>query len=210
MADLIPTFEQFYNESEKSPEERLVDAALVKLQEPIEKLIDAGVNIDYVDKKSGYSALHNAVSTNNLKLVEYLCSKGANVNIRGQFGDTPAMLAAYHGHVEILKYLVTKGADKNVKNYDGYNLLHEAISGGHIKMIDYVVSVLKVNPLDVNSAGDPPIHQVLATDNSSLLKYLMSRYKDILTSLEIRGSRGMTLKAKAEDLGKKKILDILK
>ena len=53
------------------------------------------------------------------EIVEYLVSKGANIEAKDDYNYTPLHLASYFGKPDIVKYLVSKGANKNAKDKDG-------------------------------------------------------------------------------------------
>ena len=81
-----------------------------------------GKQSDCIDAKGGRgkTPLHCACSfANNLPVVEYLISKGANVDAKDNDSWTPLHFAANNHRPEIVKYLVSKGANKNIKNTDG-------------------------------------------------------------------------------------------
>lgn len=67
----------------------------------------------------GRMPLHVAADFGQDEVVEYLISKGANVNAPDKHGITPLLSACYEGHVSCVKILLEKGADKNCKGPDG-------------------------------------------------------------------------------------------
>ena len=54
------------------------------------------------------STLHLAVQSNNLDLVKYLVSEGADVNARNTSMATPLMLACHHNSHEIIHHLLDR------------------------------------------------------------------------------------------------------
>lgn len=93
-----------------------------KVQELVEKK-KANVNATY-DK--GKTPLHWAVISGDLKMVAYLIAKGAKLDSRDDYGDTPLHKAAFRQSdvLDIIKYLVMKGADINSRNRYGWTPLH--------------------------------------------------------------------------------------
>ncbi len=59
----------------------------------------------------GYTPLHEAVSGNKSKVINYLKHKGANVNAKANSGYTPLHLAASAGHIDCVTTLLECGAD---------------------------------------------------------------------------------------------------
>ncbi|WP_371219232.1 ankyrin repeat domain-containing protein [Orientia tsutsugamushi] len=72
--------------------------------------------------------MHAAASSSreNINIATLLLKKGADVNIKNQYGSTPLHAAVYHKHINIATLLLKKGADVNIKNQYGYTPLHLA------------------------------------------------------------------------------------
>ncbi|XP_041367639.1 myotrophin-like [Gigantopelta aegis] len=68
---------------------------------------------------SGRLAIHYAADYGQPDVIEYLISKGADVNIPDKHGITPLLAAIYEGHTKCVKSLLQKGADKNGKDPSG-------------------------------------------------------------------------------------------
>ncbi len=83
----------------------------------------ANVNATY---DRGKTSLHWAVTGADLKMVAYLIARGAVVDARDEYGDTPLHKAALKKDVDldIIKYLVLKGANVNAVNRYGWTPLH--------------------------------------------------------------------------------------
>lgn len=80
----------------------------------------------------GWTALHMAALNGRKEVAELLLAKGANVNAKDVFHDTPLHLAARsHRTLEVAELLLAKGADVNAKNYWGATPLHVAVEEGH-------------------------------------------------------------------------------
>lgn len=108
--------------------------------------------------------LFQATYDGNLSDVVEALKKGADVNARGQFGDTALNEAAEHGHVEVVKHLLEAGA--HIENLGGADKtpLMSAAFAGHVEVVrlllekgakvndDLLSSVqLKVNILEENA-----------------------------------------------------------
>jgi ankyrin repeat protein len=77
---------------------------------------------------SGDSALHSAVESNRLDLVQILVKFGADINSLQSDGETPLHLACFKGNCEIVQYLLDNKADPNVQNsLLGKTPLHYAV-----------------------------------------------------------------------------------
>ena len=75
----------------------------------------------YVQQK-----LFNAISEGNLHSVKFFLEKGAKINARNEFDQTPLEKATYYGSLEIVMLLLRNGAEINAKNSVGWSPLHKA------------------------------------------------------------------------------------
>ncbi|XP_071111894.1 serine/threonine-protein phosphatase 6 regulatory ankyrin repeat subunit A-like [Haliotis cracherodii] len=95
--------------------------------------------------------LHLACKKGDLDRLTCILSESlVNLNIRGQYGRTPLMMAAEKGHRQVIDLLVTQGADVSLVNDDRNDILHVACLGGHVDLVKYVLSK-KV--ADINNRG---------------------------------------------------------
>ena len=60
-----------------------------------------------------------ACENGHFPIVEYLISKGANIEIKDEDGWTPLHYASDFEYPSIVEYLISKGADKTAKNNNG-------------------------------------------------------------------------------------------
>jgi ankyrin repeat protein len=75
--------------------------------------------------------LHDAVGNNQLRMVQYLLDKGADVSVVTSDGLTPLHMAAQNGNIEIIKVLLTHGARVNALDSKGWTPLDRAKKWGH-------------------------------------------------------------------------------
>jgi ankyrin repeat protein len=68
---------------------------------------------------AGRMAIHYAADYGHADVVEYLISKGADVNLPDKHGISPLLCAVYEDHVDVVRLLVNKGASKAGKAPDG-------------------------------------------------------------------------------------------
>jgi ankyrin repeat protein len=83
-----------------------------------------------------------AADAGHLNVVQYLVSKGANVNAKDRNGYTPLLLALVsdNADIELLKVLVGEGADVNVKAAsDGFTALHWAAANNRVDAISFLL-----------------------------------------------------------------------
>jgi ankyrin repeat protein len=75
-----------------------------------------GVLLDFIDvnlrePNKGNSPLLYAVNFGKIETVEFLLSRGADINIQNLAGDTPITKAIYKNDTDMVKYLISKGAN---------------------------------------------------------------------------------------------------
>ncbi|XP_057709722.1 myotrophin [Corythoichthys intestinalis] len=68
---------------------------------------------------SGSKPIHHACDYGQTCVLEFLISKGADINAPDKHGFTPLLIATFEEHCNIVKVLLEKGADKDWKGPDG-------------------------------------------------------------------------------------------
>lgn len=82
--------------------------------------------------------------------VQSLLARGADINSRGPYGNTPLMAAALTGHTDTLRLLRQRGADINARGSTGRTALMEAALEGYAD----AVKVLLDSGADVNAKDE--------------------------------------------------------
>lgn len=77
-----------------------------------------GIPIDSVDQR-GFTPLHYASFSGNMKLTLFLIERGAKITAKNCYGQTPLLLACYAGHENVAHFLLQKGANIDDKQIDG-------------------------------------------------------------------------------------------
>jgi ankyrin repeat protein len=76
------------------------------------------------------NALLDAARQGDGATVRAFLDRGAPVNLRDSAGNTPLMLAAYHGHADLVGELAARGADVDLLNDRGQSPLAGAAFKG--------------------------------------------------------------------------------
>ena len=79
--------------------------------------------------------LMDAACLGDLKLLQQLIKKGADVNMKTLDERTPLMCAARGGHLDVVKALIALGADVNAKTIYGHTALMEAAEKGNLGIV---------------------------------------------------------------------------
>jgi len=80
------------------------------------KYIDNGMDVNVINDKNGWSALHYASFKGYSKMVQILLENGADVDMKNFKGQTALHLAAKKGNLEVVKVLLSYGADPEAKD----------------------------------------------------------------------------------------------
>jgi ankyrin repeat protein len=84
---------------------------------------------------NGRSLLHAAVVSGNLRLVQLLISRGANINHRNRLGSTALMGAAAAGDNEMITMLLSAGADVSARRTPYESILLAPVHNGHLETV---------------------------------------------------------------------------
>jgi len=108
-----------------------------------------------VRDNNGYSTLHSVISSSFshnssilVEMVRFLIEKGADVNARGQHGETPLFGAALRSKIEVLHLLIENGADIEAQNNFGSRALHVAATHDVLPIVKELVTRYHV---DINA-----------------------------------------------------------
>ena len=89
--------------------------------------IDAGSDVNEVNKNSGQIALHYASIHDHLLILKLLIDNGSNVNLKDKIGMTSLHLTSLGGHKDAAKMLIDSGALLNTLNIHGETPLDTAL-----------------------------------------------------------------------------------
>lgn len=132
-----------------------------------------GADLNLKPKRpGGDTLLHTVTVSGNLGLVQFLVSKGADVNAKGEYGITPMSLAAVYDHDEIVRFLVSKGADMDVRDSSGLTPLCTAVITRRFEIVKFLVS----KGADVNAKdndGRTPLYW--AEGHPEISEFLISK-----------------------------------
>lgn len=135
----------------------------------IDAALASGTKIDDLEPGSGATALILACTAEDIKTMEYLIRKGANVDLKNGNGETPLGCAVYRKDEPTVKLLVAKGADVNLKARLGMPMAI-ALTFGSYSMVELLYnSGVDVQATDENGLNASQM-AVVHKDKKKILK----------------------------------------
>lgn len=126
----------------------------------------------------GFTLLHIAACEGNVNAMGMLLSRGADVNARGVYGETPLMCAARVGAVNAVECLLTKEAQIDAHDRDGNTALHWACGEGHTDIADVLIA--NGAGVAVHSVyGMTPLEHAVIGCSSETVKLLAAHGADV-------------------------------
>jgi len=119
------------------------------------------------------SPLSAAVEIGNLRMVQFLIDRGANVNLKSQTGETPLALAVQKRFFDVAQLLIERGSSIDGL-YDGDTLLHTSASKGDLAITELLLR--KGIPIDMkNSVGRTPLFLAIENYNLEVAQLLIDK-----------------------------------
>jgi len=145
----------------------------------------------------GSTPLHQAVRLNDLKTVEALIKKGADVKAATRYGVTPIGIATLNGNAAVLRRLLDAGADPNTATPGGETALMTAARTGSTD----TVTLLLDRRANVN-AKDPVRSQTalmwaVTENHPDVVKLLVARGAEVRAQTTVMAPRGEYVAARA-------------
>ncbi|GEM_PF-5634989 len=136
------------------------------------------------------SLLHVAVKCGNIRVVDFLIKRGADINITDKNNQTPLFYAAKDSNlINVFIYLLNNGADFTLKDTYGNNVLHTMVDAGNFRgVLVFLSSVSKFNWDTFNLEGYTPLYMAIRNKRDDLAVLLMENGASVSISNDV----GMT------------------
>ncbi|KAA6399316.1 MAG: putative ankyrin repeat protein [Streblomastix strix] len=150
-------------------------------------LLESGIDIETSDI-DGMTSLCWAVQLQNVALVSYLISKGANTNVfcKANF-DTPVSLACKVGNIAILHLLLQNGGDSEYRDPRGVTLLMSAAASKQPLICEYLIRRGMI--LGEDNFGHSALHWASSHGDPSVISLLLHHFPE---SINIKDLNQMT------------------
>ena len=170
---------EFYKARPKDLEPNIFKACKEGKLSSVQWLIEKeNVNKDLIDSNNCTPILI-ACQGGQPEIVDYLISKGANIEVKDKNGDSLIHFATIGGFLSIVQYLIEKqNINKEIKGKGGKTPLHYACEKGHLPIIEYLVSK-GVNIEARDKKEKTPVHYACQGGHLQIVEYLMSKYVNI-------------------------------
>jgi len=126
------------------PEDEVNDTAdRKKLQKILNILIKYGADVNMMTGKDQIGAIHMTAGSDNSKLLRWLISQKANVNLLTKTSDhySALMIGAKYCYVHVMAELVNANCDLNLTNKEGHTALHIAAMFGQSRSALFLLRV---------------------------------------------------------------------
>ncbi|KAF8674175.1 Ankyrin repeats (many copies) [Rhizoctonia solani] len=149
--------------------------------ERVKALIEEqGVSPNAADDVIGYTPMHAAASYGHIPILTYLISKGGDVNITDEEGDTPLYTAET---VAVAQFLVEHGALVDVTNSEGVSPI-ETTEEDFPEVATYLRSKTSLPPRHQEEQTQAQEHEAASEE---LTAELIARTQEIITRAEREG-----------------------
>ncbi len=136
---------------------------------------DGGMPVDKPDA-AGQTALMYAAQTGRIEVIEYLLSKGADINAQsGVFGlGTPLIYAASGNRLEAIELLIDRGADIDATTSRKSTALMIAAAQGHVEAVKLLLEK-GANP-NLKNKEDQTVLDVARSQNQEAVVQLLEDF----------------------------------
>ena len=131
--------------------------------------------------------IHIASKYNNIRVLNFLISLKANMNIKNKEGDTALHFASKHNNIDSLNILLKNGANIKLKNNKGRSLLFNIVKNKNIDILNFIYN----NGINIHTKDNDDnnlIHySLLENPDYNIIRFLIDKN----VSLQEKNNKGM-------------------
>lgn len=142
----------------------------------INRLIDAGINVNIIDSLGNTALIYCCKQGYKLSIFNRLLDAGADVNIKNLQGESALDYAYQTGNKEFINLLLSKGA---VKSTDSFNALIQAITIGDLNTVTKLLQSVD----NINRRFDKPTKYVNEKPKTLLTVAVQNKHVQIAEEL---------------------------
>lgn len=186
-------------------------AIILKQYNIVNTMIEQHTNTNTTENCYEKTPLVWAVTKNDMRMIQLLISKGADVNLFGNDEVTPLIQAVADGNLQIIDYLLNNEFNKADINFEKRNFtpLIAAVSNGYLNVVSYLVE----HGANVNYQikNNDLTALMFAVDNGDLeiAKYLVENDYD-KANMYLTDRNGLSVFDIAREKGYHEVLEYLK
>ncbi|XP_056001971.1 uncharacterized protein LOC125662195 [Ostrea edulis] len=175
----------------------------------VKHMLERYAEIIHVQDKHGMTAAHTACISGNLEAMKLLSQFHDRFKILTKKGESVLHCASMSRSLEVLQFVMRlKLHSKDVVTTKGYSLLHSCTSSanGDLDIVQYLI----VQGFDVrqrNEQGQIPMHLACISGNLEIVRFLVSKYPELLNAKDKKGYDAILSCAKGQSLETLKYLE---
>ena len=150
----------------------LIEAVISNNYELVKKLIEDGININFQDLTTCYTALIYASQKGYLDICKLLIDSGADVNIQDKHGSSPLMFTIISSKKDICELLIANGAGVNIQNCHGDTALTIASYQGKKEICELLINAGADVNIQDNYGNSSLIYSIINKDLKTIYRML--------------------------------------
>lgn len=151
-------------------------------------LISEGADVNYQNQSYGFSPLMFAVECENLKMVNDLIAKGADINAKNKSEISALLCAIRKNNARIAGVLIDAGANIDAVFTGGGSALYEAAQLGHDPVVKMLIGKGADLTFQTTNNRWSPLMAAVAQNHSSTVAFLL----DAGPEVDVRDIHGYT------------------